>query len=118
MFTGLEKTNAVADSLHLCMNKGNEQMQTEFRNKASALFFSVYHAFENAVSNISRRKNEHRFQQLKTQFAATLEQELQIAAKDILLKYRNEKQANEINQMFSQFIKDYLHRFIQKINDL
>lgn len=96
----------------------NEQMQTEFRNKASASFFYAYHAFENAVSDVSRRRDEHKFQQLKKQYAATLEQELLAAAKDVLLKYRNEKQLNEINQVFSQSIKDYLHRFIQKINDL
>lgn len=47
-----------------------------------------------------------------------LEQELHKAAKQILEKYRDEKQVNEINQMFSQFIRDYLHRFVQKINDL
>lgn len=100
------------------MSNGNEQMQTEFHNKANAAFFSVYHAFENAISAVSRRREEYKFQQLKKQYSITLEQELQIAAKDILAKYRNAKQVNEMDQMFSQFIKDYLHRFIQKVNDL
>jgi len=35
-----------------------------------------------------------------------------------LKRYKNEKQVNEMDQMFHQFIRDYLHRFIQKINDL
>ena len=100
------------------MSSSNEQMQTEFRNRASAAFFSAYQTFENAVSRVSRRRDENQFQQLKKQYAIALERELQTAAQDILSKYRNENQVNEINKMFSQIIKDYLHRFIQKINDL
>jgi hypothetical protein len=100
------------------MNNGNEQMQIEFHHKANAMFFSVYGTFERAVSNVSRRNEEYRFQQLKRQHAATLEQELQLIAKDILVSYKNDKQTNEMNRMLNQFIKNYLHRFIQKINDL
>lgn len=100
------------------MSNGNEQMQVEFRNRATAMFFSVYHAFENAISDVSRRNEEYRFQQLKKQHAVTLEQELQTIAKDILANYRNEKQVKEVDHMFHQLIKDYLHRFIQKVNDL
>jgi hypothetical protein len=100
------------------MSNGNEQMQTEFHNKANNAFFSVYHAFENAVSAVSRRRDEYKFQQLKKQYVLTLEQQLLIAAKDVLARYRNAKQVNEMDQMFSQFIKDYLHRFVQKVNDL
>lgn len=82
------------------------------------MFFSVCRAFEESVCNVSRIKEEYRFQKLKKQYAATLEQELQVIAKDILLKYRDEKQTKEMDRMFHQFIKDYLHRFIQKVNDL
>lgn len=116
MFTGLERIEAFSDYNY--MGSGNEQMQTDFRNNASNVFFSVYQSFEHAVSGVSRRTGEHTFQQLKKQHAIMLEQELHKAAKQILEKYRDEKQVNEINQMFSQFIKDYLHRFVQKINDL
>jgi len=100
------------------MNNGNKEMQTEFHNKASTCFSSVYSSFENAVANVSRRSEDYRFQQVKKQYAIILEQQLHIIAKDILTKYRNEKQVNEMDQMFLQFIKDYLHRFIQKVNDL
>jgi TRAP-type mannitol/chloroaromatic compound transport system substrate-binding protein len=100
------------------MHNDKEQMQVEFHNRATASFFSIYHTFEEAISNVSRRSNESRFQQLKKQYAVTLERELQITAKDILMKYRNEKQMKEMDQMFHQFIKDYLHRFIRKVNDL
>ena len=100
------------------MSNANEQMQVEFHNKASAIFFSVYQGFEMAVANVSRRSEEYKFQQLKRQFAGTLEGELDKVAKDVLKKYKNERQVNEMDQMFHQFIRDYLHRFIQKINDL
>jgi len=100
------------------MSKGNEQMQIEFHNRASAMFSSVYQGFEMAVANVSRRSEEYKFQQLKRQFAGTLEGELDKVAKDVLNKYKNEEQVNQMDQMFHQFIRDYLHRFIQKINDL
>lgn len=100
------------------MNTDKEQIQVEFHNKATVLFFSVCRAFEEAVSNVSRRNEEYRFQQLKIQYAVTLEKELQVIAKDVLVKYRKEKQMKEIGPLLHQFIKDYLHRFVQKINDL
>ena len=67
---------------------------------------------------MSRRREEYKFQQLKKQFAGTLESELEKLAKDVLIKFKNEKQVNAMDQMFHQFIKDYLHRFVQKINDV
>lgn len=102
----------------ITMSSDKEQMQVEFHNKAASIFFSICQAFEKDVSDVSRRNEEYKFQQLKKQYAATMEQELQMAAKKILTKYRNDKQLNEMEQIFHQFIKDYLHRFIQKTNDL
>ena len=102
----------------MLMNDGHEQIQIKFHNKATTVFFSVYHAFEKSVSHVSRRKEEYKFQQLKRQFAEALDMELQVVAKDVLVKYRNEKQVKEMDQMFHQLIKDYLHRFVQKVNDL
>ena len=100
------------------MLDGKEQIKVDFHNRATSIFFSVYHTFEKTVSNISRRNDEFRFQQLKRQYAVTLESELQLIAKDILESCKSERQLNDIDQMFHQLIKDYLHRFIQKINDL
>lgn len=100
------------------MGNGNEQMQVEFHNKANAMFVSVYQTFETATYGLSRRNEEYKFQQLKKRYVTTLEQELQAVAKDVLANHRNEKQLNEMNQIFHQSIKNYLHRFVQKINDL
>ena len=57
-------------------------------------------------------------QQLKKQFAITLEGELEKLAKEVLSKHNRERQVKEIDLMFHQFIRDYLHRFVQKINDV
>jgi len=100
------------------MSNCNEQMQVEFHNRANEKLFSVYHAFENSISAISRRSEEFRFQQMKKQYAAALEQELHAIARGILVHYKGEKQIREVDSMFHQFIQDYLHRFVQKVNDL
>ena len=47
-----------------------------------------------------------------------LEQELEVIAKTVLASFKKEKQLNEVDLMFKRFIKEYLHRFIQKVNDL
>ena len=57
------------------------------------------------------------FQQLKQQYASTMEAELQEIAENILKENNGEKQVKDIDQLFHQFIKDYLHRFILKVND-
>ena len=100
------------------MNYGNEQMQVEFHNRAAVQFFSIYHGFEDAVSNVSRRNDEYKFQQLKKQYAAMMERELYIIAKNVLTKYRNAGQDTDVSLVFHRHIQDYLHRFIQKVNDL
>jgi hypothetical protein len=100
------------------MSNANEQMLVEFHNSATARFFSTYHAFENAASQVNRKKEEYRFQQLKKQYTVTMEHELQAVARAILERHQEEKQVKEMDQMFHQFIKDYLHRFILKINNL
>jgi glutamyl-tRNA reductase len=98
------------------MNNDSGQMQVDFHNKAKEKFFSVYSAFENAISNLNRKKEEYRFQQTKKQYAAILEQELQAIAKNVLFRHMEKQQSGELDQLFHQFIKDYLHRFVQKIN--
>jgi hypothetical protein len=98
------------------MTNGNREMQVEFHDKANELFFSLYRAFESASLNLNRRTEEYKFQQLKKQFAETMDKELQTVANDILVSHKHELQSREMNQMFHQFIKDYLNRFVQKVN--
>ena len=39
-------------------------------------------------------------------------------AKGILVRYKEERQIKELDPMFHHFIQEYLHRFVQKVNDL
>lgn len=63
-------------------------MQVEFHNKANSIYASICQGFEIALSNISRLKNEDKFQQFKKQYAAKLEQELRQVAKRVLAKFK------------------------------
>ena len=98
------------------MSSISDQMQVEFHNRAKEKLFLAYRSFQNTVSRLSRRTEEYRFQHLKQQHTATMEQELRSIAKDILDKNKCEKQSREVDQMFHQLIRDYLHHFIQKVN--
>jgi hypothetical protein len=100
------------------MSNDKEQMQVEFHNRANEMLFSIYHAFESSIANVSRRSAEFKFQQLKKQYATTLEQELHAIARGILVRHKDERQLKELDPMFHHFIQEYLHRFIQKVNDL
>jgi hypothetical protein len=99
------------------MGNSINQMQVEFHKKATDRFFSIFHDFEHAVSHVNRRNEEYRFQQLKLQYASTMEAELNRIAEYILKENNGERRVNEIDQLFHQFIKDYLHRFILKVNN-
>lgn len=95
----------------------DENIQVAFHNKATAAVFSFYQAFQREVSEMSRRTNEYHFQQLKKKYVSSLELELQNIAQDILTRH-TDAQSRTNSQPLHQFIKDYLHRFVQKINDL
>jgi hypothetical protein len=100
------------------MSRTTDHIQQEFHDKASETFFEMLHAFQNASSKIDRNKNEFQFQQLKKQYTLSLERELQDIGHAVLNKYHGSSQAHGIDPVLHQFIKDYLHRFNQKIADL
>jgi hypothetical protein len=100
------------------MSIGTDHMQVEFHNKAKNAFFTVLSSFEKAGAKLNRKTEEFRFQLMKKQYIVLLEQELQWAAKDVLRNHKMEKQSREVDQLFHHSIRDYLHRFVQKINDL
>lgn len=93
-------------------------MQQDFHDKASKIFFSMLRDFKDASSKIDRNKNEFLFQQLKNQYILSLEKELKNIGYTVLNKYQVSSQAQAIDPVLHQFIKDYLHRFNQKIVDL
>jgi hypothetical protein len=99
------------------MSNNSEQILVEFHNKAMEKFFLVYHSFEKAISKNDRKTQERNFQDLKKHYVAVLEKELTQTALDLLSRNRLEKQSNELNLILSHHIRDYLHRFVQKVED-
>jgi hypothetical protein len=100
------------------MDTGNQQMQVHFHDMATAAFFSRYDAFAKASSLINRKLNEYQFQELKQQYVHSLEQDLKLGAGAILQKAAASGQLQEMNSLFHRLMMDYLHRFVQKINNL
>lgn len=98
------------------MSNSADNMQATFHTKASEVFFTYYNDFEKESFAVNRGEEEYQFQQLKKKYVTSLEQQLQLLAQSILNKNKEEKQADNISPLFHQAIKDYLHRFVQKIN--
>lgn len=98
------------------MRNETEQMQVKFHNKAREIFFPLLNDFDAAIIGLDRKREEYRFQQMKNEYSSTLKNRLELLAQDILQSYKNEQRSTEINQLFQQLIRDYLHRFVQKIN--
>lgn len=100
------------------MSSTTNQIQQEFHDKASKAFFSSLSDFRNVSSKIDRNKNEYLFQQLKNQYVLSLEKELQNIGYTVLNKYQLSSQVQGIDPVLHQLIKDYLHKFNQKVGDL
>jgi glutamyl-tRNA reductase len=98
------------------MGHTNNEMLTQFHDQAKDYFFSLHKEFESFTRSIDRQKEEFRFQQSKKQFAATMKRQLESLASGVLLSNKESQQSPKMNHLLQQLIKDYLHRFIQKIN--
>jgi hypothetical protein len=100
------------------MSESREHIQVEFNNKASQTFFSYFHSFEKDVASVSRKTHEFDFQKLKKSYVSSLEQELKSIARDILQNHKSESPGSDIGPLLQQLMKEYLHRFVQKINEI
>ena len=94
-----------------------EYINIAFHSKASDLFFSLYEKFQSSIKTIDREKEEYIFQQMRERYVRTLQQQLEMAAKDIIKNNQGHKQLNQVDQNLNLFIKEYLHRFVQKIKE-
>ncbi|HEY0356267.1 MAG TPA: hypothetical protein VGC29_08690 [Flavisolibacter sp.] len=96
------------------MIQDNEQVNVEFHNQAKEIFLSILNEFRQSVSSTSRTHNEYLFQQLKEQHVKTFKQRLEMIANQLIRKHQHSHELNRLNQNFGQFIKDYLHQFVQE----
>ncbi|HUC81740.1 MAG TPA: hypothetical protein VMR70_12545 [Flavisolibacter sp.] len=95
------------------MSNENASIYNEFHNRANELFFSLEKAFRTATENVNREEEEFRFQQLKRDYANELKHQLEMNAQELMKRNGLTQTAG---QEFNDFIKEYLYRFVQKIN--
>lgn len=100
------------------MSTNLEHIHVDFHNRANDLFFSLFRQFQAAIEKINRKKEEYFFQQTREQYINTLQQQLELIAKNILQNNQQHKEINQLDQNLQHFIKEYLHRFVQKITEL
>ncbi|MFL5809242.1 MAG: hypothetical protein ACJ749_06945 [Flavisolibacter sp.] len=96
------------------MQSDNEQLQSDFHQKADAIYFALMSAFEAEVKGINRRNNEFLFQQQKDTYCKTLKMELENCAALLMRQHPKNSKKDELDQNLQQFIKHYLHVFLQK----
>ena len=95
------------------MFSNNAGIYVEFHRQASQFFFSLENDFRAASEKVNREEEEFRFQQLKKDYVNELKHQLEMSAQE-LMKRKGLTRAT--GKEISVYIKDYLHRFVQKIN--
>jgi len=98
------------------MKTDTERVQVEYHDRASRIFFLLLQEFENTSLSVSRETHEHEFQHLKRTYANRLNQDLQSIAQGILNDHRYANSINEIDPLLNQLSRQYMHRFVQKID--
>jgi hypothetical protein len=95
------------------MSSNNASIYIDFHNQANETFFSLEKDFLAASEKLNREEEEFRFQQLKKDYVNKLKQELEMSARELMKRNRL---TQATGQEFNDFIKEYLYRFVQKIN--
>lgn len=95
------------------MSSNNASTYIDFHNKANQSFFSLEKDFLDASEKINREEEEFRFQQLKKDYANELKHQLEMSAQELM---QRNGLTSATGQEMNEFIKEYLHRFVQKIN--
>lgn len=93
-----------------------EQVSIEFHDKANQVFFNQVNEFQTATATTNRSREEYVYQQIREQHIKTLRQKLEGVAKELLTTHSRSKQSNEMARNLTQFVNDYVHRFIRKID--
>lgn len=98
------------------MNSRFESLYVQFHNRANELLQQACHNFDLTTGNINREVEEYRFQEVKLEHVRSLEKNLGECAALLLQSLDPAKSTAEASQTLQQFIRDYLHRFVQKID--
>jgi uncharacterized protein YbgA (DUF1722 family) len=95
------------------MSSDNASIYIDFHNQANQSFFLLEKDFLSVTEEINRDQEEFRFQQLKKDYVNELKQQLEISAQELMKK---NGLTHTTGQEFNDLIREYLYRFVQKIN--
>jgi hypothetical protein len=98
------------------MKTDTERVQVEYNDRASRIFFLLLQEFETNSLSVNRETHEHDFQRLKRTYANRLNQDLQTIAEGILNDHRYAQSIKYIDLLLNQLSRQYMHRFVQKID--
>jgi len=96
------------------MKKEYEELSAEFTIKAQKLFIFTYEKFRDSTRNLDRQKDENVFQLQVGKFLATLNQQLEQIANELLRKNKAIKNADQDSMVLKNQINIYLAEFRQK----
>ncbi len=96
------------------MNKEYEQFSLEFTTKAQKLFIFTFEQFRDSTKKLNRQKDENVFQLQVGKFVATLKQQLENIAIEIMKKNSSLKNSSLCNKILTDHIKNYLNEFRRK----
>ena len=100
------------------MQTDNERLYVQFHDKANSIFFAQLNNFELAVKTINRKTEEYKFQLVGETYVHMLKQQLEEAAIRIMQEHPHNRKEKELSQNLQEFIRQYLHRFVQAIGDM
>jgi hypothetical protein len=96
------------------MDRGLEQLSVDFTTHAQQLFMSTYEMFRMTTKRLDRQRDENVFQMQVEKFMATLKQQLENIANDLLKKNKAIKDIDHCNKLLRDQITVYLKEFRQK----
>jgi hypothetical protein len=96
------------------MEQEGRNIHVEFHDRAQRIFFDLLGEFEFSSRKLDRKKEEFRFNELKDRYVHALTDQLKALARTLIENNRNHRQIGQLEQVFQQLIKDYLHQFVLK----
>jgi hypothetical protein len=96
------------------MEQEGRNIHVEFHDRAQRVFFELLGEFEFSAKKLDRKTEEFRFNELKDRYVHALTDQLKELARTLIDHNRNHRQIGQLEQVFQQLIKDYLHQFVLK----
>ena len=89
-----------------------------FHDRAHAHFDAHCKRFDQDAALIDRQHDENRFRELKETHVRNFKRELEQEADRLISQSGHRYREQDSGRQLHQLIRDYLHRFVQKVNNL